>query len=155
MKDNFFTIGFVDNSKPISFAEPVTIFMTPFGIPASFAKTPIPQGHHLVYFPPPVPDRSLLPDGTDSLHSPGAPFIKRLWGGGSLVFNQEERLQLVPNTALPLLALAYPASTFPQAASAVRELESSVNPSSALGWEKKVGLKSRPSCCSFAQSIQP
>ena len=63
----------------------------------SFAKTPIPQGHHLVYFPPPVPDSSLLPDGTDSLHSPGAPFIKRLWGGGSLVFNQEERLQLVPN----------------------------------------------------------
>lgn len=68
----------------------------PAAIP-SFAKTSIPQGHHLVYFPPPVPDSSLLPDGTDSLHSPGAPFIKRLWGGGSIVFNQEERLQLVPD----------------------------------------------------------
>ncbi|PVH81719.1 hypothetical protein DL98DRAFT_514586 [Cadophora sp. DSE1049] len=63
----------------------------------NFANTPFPQGHHLVYFPPPVPDSSLLPDGTDSLHSPGAPFTKRLWGGGSLIFNQEEGLQLVPN----------------------------------------------------------
>ncbi|KAH7393415.1 hypothetical protein BKA64DRAFT_709759 [Cadophora sp. MPI-SDFR-AT-0126] len=63
----------------------------------NFVSTPFPQGYHLVYFPPPLTDRSLLPDGTDSLHSPGAPFIKRLWGGGSLVFNQEKRLQLVPN----------------------------------------------------------
>ncbi|KAK0099886.1 hypothetical protein ONS95_013290 [Cadophora gregata] len=59
-------------------------------------STALPQGHHLVYFPPPVPDSSLLRDGTDSLHSPGAPFVKRLWGGGSIVFSQEEKFQIVP-----------------------------------------------------------
>ena len=43
---------------------------------------------HLVYFPK-VPGSSLLlPDGTDSLHSPGPPFTRRLWAGGSMSFLQ-------------------------------------------------------------------
>ncbi|KAH7321747.1 hypothetical protein BKA65DRAFT_87906 [Rhexocercosporidium sp. MPI-PUGE-AT-0058] len=54
----------------------------------------LPLGHHLVYFPPPVLDSDLLPDGTDSLHSPGPPFVKRLWAGGSLVFNQRDKFQM-------------------------------------------------------------
>lgn len=54
----------------------------------------LPQGHHLVYFPPPVLDSDLLPDGTDSLHSPGPPFVKRLWAGGSLVFNNKMKYQM-------------------------------------------------------------
>lgn len=47
------------------------------------------QGHHLVYFPPAIPHHGLLPDGTDTLHSPAAPtpFTRRLWAGGSLSFN--------------------------------------------------------------------
>lgn len=49
---------------------------------------PLPQGHHLVYFPPTHPSSALLPDGTDADHWPGPPFTRRLWAGGSLSFAQ-------------------------------------------------------------------
>jgi hydroxyacyl-ACP dehydratase HTD2-like protein with hotdog domain len=51
-------------------------------------------GHHLVYFSPQVLNSDLLPDGTDSLHSPGPPFVRRLWTGGSLSFNRNTNFQL-------------------------------------------------------------
>ncbi|TVY36293.1 Hydroxyacyl-thioester dehydratase type 2, mitochondrial [Lachnellula subtilissima] len=47
----------------------------------------LPPGHHLVYFPTQVPDSELLPDGTDSVQSPGEPFVRRMWAGGSLKFS--------------------------------------------------------------------
>lgn len=47
---------------------------------------PLPQGHHLVYFPPAHPTSALLPDGTDADHWPGPPFARRLWAGGSVHF---------------------------------------------------------------------
>lgn len=46
------------------------------------------QGHHLVFFPPTHPTGALLPDGTDQDHSPGLPFTRRLWAGGSVSFSQ-------------------------------------------------------------------
>ncbi|PBP15376.1 hypothetical protein BUE80_DR013887 [Diplocarpon rosae] len=58
----------------------------------------LPQSYHLVYFPPAVLSSGLLPDGTDSLHSPGPPFERRLWAGGSLTFNLSEESQLRLNT---------------------------------------------------------
>ncbi|KAL8367293.1 hypothetical protein RB595_009193 [Gaeumannomyces hyphopodioides] len=51
--------------------------------------TPLPQGHHLVYFPPKLSDQELLPDGTDPAHWPGLPFTRRLWAGGSVTFNRD------------------------------------------------------------------
>jgi hypothetical protein len=57
-------------------------------------EEPLPQGHHLVYFPPEVLNSQLLEDGTDDLHSPGAPFIRRMWAGGSVIFHPSERRQL-------------------------------------------------------------
>jgi len=51
-----------------------------------------PQGHHLVYFPPGIPSDQLLPDGTDTLHYPGAPFERRMWAGGSVTFNDADPL---------------------------------------------------------------
>ncbi|KAL2068145.1 hypothetical protein VTL71DRAFT_16243 [Oculimacula yallundae] len=57
----------------------------------------LPQGYHLIHFPPSVPDSDLLPDGTDSLQSPGGPFLKRLWAGGSIQFNNIERFQMTTN----------------------------------------------------------
>jgi hypothetical protein len=45
------------------------------------------QGHHLVYFAPQVPGNKLLPDGTDPLQSPGEPFVRRMWAGGTLSYN--------------------------------------------------------------------
>ena len=43
-------------------------------------------GSHLVYFLPRVTQSTLLPDGTDPLHSPGPPFTRRLWAGGTMRF---------------------------------------------------------------------
>jgi hypothetical protein len=57
---------------------------------------PLHQGHHLVYFPPPIPHHDLLPDGTDTLHSPHSPtpFTRRLWAGGSVAFNASSTSRL-------------------------------------------------------------
>lgn len=50
-------------------------------------KFSLPPGHHLVYFHQ-VATGNLLPDGTDDLHSPGFPFERRLWVGGSFEFTR-------------------------------------------------------------------
>ncbi|KAG6364563.1 hypothetical protein INS49_006165 [Diaporthe citri] len=47
---------------------------------------PLPQGHHLVYFPPTHPSSALLADGTDADHWPGQPFTRRLWARGAVSF---------------------------------------------------------------------
>ncbi|PVI02758.1 hypothetical protein DM02DRAFT_670335 [Periconia macrospinosa] len=41
-------------------------------------------GNHLAFFNPTVPTNELLSDGTDSLQSPGDPFVRRMWTGGSI-----------------------------------------------------------------------
>lgn len=53
----------------------------------------LPQGHHLIYFSPQVPSSKLLPDGTDPLQSPGDPFVRRMWAGGMLHFDNHLRDQ--------------------------------------------------------------
>lgn len=50
----------------------------------------LPFAHHVVYFPPPAPLSSLLLDGTEPLHSPGPPFHRRMWAGGSINLNNYE-----------------------------------------------------------------
>jgi len=65
--------------------------------PESKKSLILPQGHHLVYFPPLIPDSNLLPDGTDPLHSPGPPFVRRMWAGGSLQFNFSQTRQFIAN----------------------------------------------------------
>jgi hypothetical protein len=54
----------------------------------------IPQGHHLVYFSPQVLGKDLLSDGTDPLQSPGPPFLRRMWAGGSLLYPTNKSQQL-------------------------------------------------------------
>jgi hydroxyacyl-ACP dehydratase HTD2-like protein with hotdog domain len=56
---------------------------------AAIPKLHLPPGYHQVYFNPAYEEGHLLSDGTDRAHSPGWPFEKRLWGGGSLIFNHE------------------------------------------------------------------
>ncbi|KAI9832500.1 MAG: hypothetical protein M1819_004289 [Sarea resinae] len=53
----------------------------------------LPPSHHLIYFPPAVPSSLLLPDGTDPLQSPGPPFNRRMWAGGSVHFHPLSRIQ--------------------------------------------------------------
>lgn len=55
-------------------------------LPSITNPSPLPLGHHLIYFPPQVTLSQLLPDGTDILHTPGDPFHRRLWAGGNLRF---------------------------------------------------------------------
>ena len=52
----------------------------------------LPLGHHFVYFHSHVACRNLLPDGTDDYHSPGLPFERRLWVGGTINFAQPMNL---------------------------------------------------------------
>ncbi|KAH7326365.1 HotDog domain-containing protein [Stachybotrys elegans] len=48
----------------------------------------LPQGHHLVYFPIQEAPSRLVPDGADPDHSPGAPYERRMWAGGEVVFRR-------------------------------------------------------------------
>lgn len=54
----------------------------PAALPSIASPPSLAPGHHLVYFPPQVTLSQLLPDGTDTLHTPGPPFNRRLWSGG-------------------------------------------------------------------------
>ncbi|KAI1376697.1 hypothetical protein F4677DRAFT_417679 [Hypoxylon crocopeplum] len=62
------------------------------GIEQVDAKYKLPQGHHLVYFPLQKTASELCHDGTDPFHSPGGPFERRMWAGGSVEFNDDFRL---------------------------------------------------------------
>lgn len=57
---------------------------------------PLPQGHHLVYFPLQTPPSQLAPDGADLDHSPGAAYPRRLWAGGEITFRKgwQDRMRL-------------------------------------------------------------
>ncbi|PGG99313.1 hypothetical protein GX51_06348 [Blastomyces parvus] len=48
------------------------------------AGTPIPPGHHLVYFTPAFLEGELGADGTDASYNPEAPFTRRMWAGGEV-----------------------------------------------------------------------
>ncbi|PLB51793.1 hypothetical protein P170DRAFT_433662 [Aspergillus steynii IBT 23096] len=63
-------------------------------LPSVESAIPLPVGHHLVYFPPQVTLSQLLADGTDTLHSPGEPFNRRLWAGGRVRFPTRSGLVL-------------------------------------------------------------
>lgn len=41
-------------------------------------------GEHLIFCNPLLGESKLLPDGTDKLHSPGDPYVRRMWAGGLL-----------------------------------------------------------------------
>lgn len=60
------------------------------------AELNLPEGHHLVYFPPQIRASDLLPDGTDPYQSPGAPFVRRMWAGGSIDFGSNLSLDSSP-----------------------------------------------------------
>ncbi|KAH7074829.1 hypothetical protein BKA63DRAFT_322439 [Paraphoma chrysanthemicola] len=49
----------------------------------------VPVGHHLVWFNTSMPVDKLLPDGTDPLQSPGDPWVRRMWAGGSVKIRPE------------------------------------------------------------------
>jgi len=54
----------------------------------------LPIPHHLLYFEPTKPQRDLLPDGTNPDQSPGDPFVRRMWAGGSVLYNHASPLYM-------------------------------------------------------------
>ncbi|KAK2616219.1 hypothetical protein QQS21_000851 [Conoideocrella luteorostrata] len=48
--------------------------------------TPIPPGHHLVYFTPLGAESELGPDGSDTKFNAPFPFSRRMWAGGKMTF---------------------------------------------------------------------
>lgn len=66
--------------------------------PTIWGKNKLPIAHHLVYFPPPTRLSSLLPDGTDPLHSPGSPFTRRMWAGGVIRCGHDQNTLIAENT---------------------------------------------------------
>ena len=58
--------------------------------PATGDSPVITPGHHLIWFNPALPFDRLLPDGTDVLHSPGPPWARRMWAGGSVVTRPDQ-----------------------------------------------------------------
>lgn len=46
--------------------------------------TPVPPGHHLVYFTPDGVEPELGPDGSDRTYNAAAPFSRRMWAGGRM-----------------------------------------------------------------------
>lgn len=57
-------------------------------------RLPLPIPHHLLYFEPSKPPSDLLPDGTNPDQSPGEPFVRRMWAGGSVYYNSENPLYM-------------------------------------------------------------
>ncbi|KAF1851066.1 uncharacterized protein K460DRAFT_401093 [Cucurbitaria berberidis CBS 394.84] len=58
--------------------------------PPSSRKPVLPVGHHLIWFNLVTPSHKLLPDGTDDFHSPAAPWVRRMWAGGSVRLKPDE-----------------------------------------------------------------
>ncbi|KAK5994805.1 Mesaconyl-C(4)-CoA hydratase [Cladobotryum mycophilum] len=58
-----------------------------------FTFTTVPPGYHLVYFTPEDIESGLGPDGSDQTFNALAPFTRRMWAGGKMVFDPKHPLQ--------------------------------------------------------------
>ncbi|KAI9854546.1 MAG: hypothetical protein M1813_000960 [Trichoglossum hirsutum] len=68
---------------------PLPRYASPLELPPIDPPRLMTQGYHLIYFPPQIPESLLLRDGTDPLQSPGAPWVRRLWAGGSVKWHDD------------------------------------------------------------------
>jgi hydroxyacyl-ACP dehydratase HTD2-like protein with hotdog domain len=68
----------------------LTLGRTPTSFTPPKPGTPIPPGHHLVYFTPSILESELGLDGTDRTVNPLAPFTRRMWAGGELSWEKDE-----------------------------------------------------------------
>ncbi len=70
-------------------AEPPTVLP-----PASSNPQTLPIPHHLVYFEPTKRSSEMLADGTNPDQSPGDPFVRRMWAGGRVRYNNANPFSL-------------------------------------------------------------
>jgi hydroxyacyl-ACP dehydratase HTD2-like protein with hotdog domain len=62
--------------------------------PSNLNGTPLPLGYHLTYFTPTLLTSELGHDGTDGSYNPEAPFTRRMWAGGEMVFEKGNPLRV-------------------------------------------------------------
>ncbi|KAH4943189.1 hypothetical protein HBI79_015020 [Parastagonospora nodorum] len=67
----------------------ITLNRTPTSYHLPKNGTPIPPGHHLVYFTPSIIEAELGLDGTDRTVNPLSPYTRRMWAGGELNWTQD------------------------------------------------------------------
>jgi hydroxyacyl-ACP dehydratase HTD2-like protein with hotdog domain len=60
----------------------------PAVLPPTTDPSPLPAAHHLIYLEPTKRQRDTLPDGTNPDQSPGPPFVRRMWAGSRVLYNQ-------------------------------------------------------------------
>lgn len=53
------------------------------------AGQPVPQGSQLVFFHARTPEHLLRADGTDEEISPPSPFLRRMWAGGKMIWDND------------------------------------------------------------------
>jgi len=68
----------------------ITLNRCPTSFDAPSDGTPIPAGHHLVYFTPSIIEDELGKDGTDKTVNPVHPYTRRMWAGGEMNWTQDE-----------------------------------------------------------------
>ncbi|KAK4649120.1 uncharacterized protein QC761_116220 [Podospora bellae-mahoneyi] len=56
--------------------------------------TYLPYGHHLVYFTPSQFESELGADGSDTTFNSPAPFTRRMWAGGEMLWNPQVQLRI-------------------------------------------------------------
>ncbi|ETN42032.1 uncharacterized protein HMPREF1541_03971 [Cyphellophora europaea CBS 101466] len=61
-------------------------------LPIHESSRSLPNGHHLVHFPPLTTEKDLLEDGTDVLHAPDRSWKYRLWAGGNVQYHRSIQL---------------------------------------------------------------
>jgi hydroxyacyl-ACP dehydratase HTD2-like protein with hotdog domain len=66
----------------------------PAVLPPTDPPTLLPIPHHLIYFEPTKPQSAMLADGTNPDQSPGEPFVRRMWAGGRVLYNQGQPLTM-------------------------------------------------------------
>ncbi|EME82462.1 uncharacterized protein MYCFIDRAFT_119914, partial [Pseudocercospora fijiensis CIRAD86] len=66
----------------------------PLTLPHPQKPWDLPPAHHLLYFEPTKRSSEMLPDGTNPDHFPGEPFVKRMWAGGKVLYDNAKPLRL-------------------------------------------------------------
>ena len=66
----------------------------PAVLPPTTDPSPLPSPHHLVYFEPTKRAKDMLADGTNPDQSPGKPFVRRMWAGSRILYNQGNPMML-------------------------------------------------------------
>ncbi|KAJ5994635.1 hypothetical protein N7451_010359 [Penicillium sp. IBT 35674x] len=73
-------------NRPSLYPGSSSLSNAPTGPPAGI---PVPPGYHLVYFTPAFLETELGADGTDASYNPDAPFTRRMWAGGEVLWPRD------------------------------------------------------------------